>query len=145
MSAAGLRGAGAGLSLPSSPPRDTSFGTGKARTPMTNDTMPRGVYAAVLTPLTAALEPDAAAFVAQCRWLLEQGCDGLAPLGTTGEANSLSVDQRRRLIDAAAEAGIPGARMIPGTGSCALADAVTLSRAALATGAAGVLLLPPFY
>jgi 4-hydroxy-tetrahydrodipicolinate synthase len=112
---------------------------------MPTDTTPRGVYAAVLTPLTAALEPDAAAFVGQCRWLLEQGCDGLAPLGTTGEANSLSVAQRRRLIDAAAEAGIPGERMIPGTGSCALADAVELSRAALAAGAGGVLLLPPFY
>jgi 4-hydroxy-tetrahydrodipicolinate synthase len=112
---------------------------------MPTDTTPRGVYAAVLTPLTAALEPDTAAFVGQCRWLLEQGCDGLAPLGTTGEANSLSVAQRRRLIDAAAEAGIPGERMIPGTGSCALADAVELSRAALAAGAGGVLLLPPFY
>ena len=67
-------------------------------------TQPRGVYAAVLTPLTKELEPDPALFVAQCRWLLDNGCDGLAPLGTTGEANSLSVDHRITLIEAAAPA-----------------------------------------
>ncbi|MCC7275252.1 MAG: dihydrodipicolinate synthase family protein [Alphaproteobacteria bacterium] len=106
---------------------------------------PQGVYAAALTPLGPDLEPDVAAFVAHSRWLLANGCDGLAPLGTTGEANSLSVDQRLKLIEASAAAGLPGERTIFGTGSCALADAVRLSRAALAAGSAGVLLLPPFY
>jgi 4-hydroxy-tetrahydrodipicolinate synthase len=109
------------------------------------ETRPSGVYAAVLTPLTAALEPDPALFVAQCRWLLENGCDGLAPLGTTGEANSLSVEQRIALIEAAASAGLPMTKFIPGAGSCALADAVKVTRAAVNAGAAGALLLPPFY
>jgi 4-hydroxy-tetrahydrodipicolinate synthase len=108
-------------------------------------TQPSGVYAAVLTPLTAALEPDPALFVTQCRWLLENGCDGLAPLGTTGEANSLSVDHRIMLIEAAAAAGLPMAKFIPGAGSCALADAVKVTRAAVKAGSAGALLLPPFY
>src|ERR1700722_19146505 len=108
-------------------------------------THPSGVYAAVLTPLTKELEPDPALFVAQCRWLLENGCDGLAPLGTTGEANSLSVDQRITLIEAAAGAGLPMTKFIPGAGSCALADAVKVTRAAVNAGAAGALLLPPFY
>ena len=106
---------------------------------------PQGVYAAVLTPFDAKLEPDVKAFVAHSRWLLENGCDGLAPLGTTGEANSLSVDQRLKLIEASAEAGLPGDRTIFGTGSCSRADAVRVSRAAVTSGAAGVLLLPPFY
>lgn len=108
-------------------------------------TRPQGVYAAVLTPFDANLEPDVKAFIAHSRWLLANGCDGLAPLGTTGEANSLSVDQRLKLIEASAEAGLPGDRTIFGTGSCSLADAVRLSRAAVSSGAAGVLLLPPFY
>src|SRR5260370_2760782 len=107
-------------------------------------TQPSGVYAAVLTPLNAALEPDPALFVQHCRWLLDNGCDGLAPLGTTGEANSLSVEQRIALIEAAAGSGIPMAKFIPGSGSCALADAVTVTRAAVKAGAAGALLLPPF-
>jgi 4-hydroxy-tetrahydrodipicolinate synthase len=106
---------------------------------------PQGVYAAALTPFGPDLEPDVKAFVAHSRWLLENGCDGLAPLGTTGEANSLSVDQRLKLIEASAEAGLPGDRTIFGTGSCSLADAVRVSRAAVTSGAAGVLLLPPFY
>ena len=61
---------------------------------MTQQQPRRGVYAAVLTPVDDKLEPNAKAYVAHCRWLLANGCDGLAPLGTTGEANSLSVAQR---------------------------------------------------
>jgi len=106
---------------------------------------PQGVYAAVLTPFDGSLEPDVKAFVAHSRWLLENGCDGLAPLGTTGEGNSISVDHRLKLIEASAEAGLPGDRTIFGTGSCSLADAVRVSKAAVANGNAGVLLLPPFY
>ena len=105
----------------------------------------RGVYAAVLTPFTDRLEPDLAAFVAHCRWLLANGCDGLAPLGTTGEANSLSVAQRLALVEAAAGSGLPMARCIFGAGSCALADAVRVTRAVVEAGGGGALLLPPFY
>ena len=108
-------------------------------------TRPSGVYAAVLTPLTKELEPDPVLFVAHCRWLLENGCDGLAPLGTTGEANSLSVDHRITLIEAAASSGLPMTKFIPGAGSCALADAVKVTRAAVKAGSGGALLLPPFY
>ena len=109
------------------------------------ETQPRGVYAAVLTPFTAALEPDRARFVRHCKWLLANGCDGLAPLGTTGEANSLSVAQRLALVEAAAAGGVPMANCIIGTGSCALADAVQVTKAVVAAGAGGALLLPPFY
>ncbi len=113
--------------------------------PVPASTQPSGVYAAVLTPLSPALEPDPALFVQHCRWLLDNGCDGLAPLGTTGEANSLSVEQRIALIEAAAGSGITMTKFIPGSGSCALADAVKVTRAAVKAGAAGALLLPPFY
>jgi len=105
----------------------------------------RGVFAAVLTPLDADLRPDMKRFAAHCRWLLDNGCDGLAPLGTTGEANSLAVADRMALIEGAAEAGLPMGRMIFGTGTPALHDTVALSRAALKAGAGGLLALPPFY
>ena len=88
---------------------------------------PEGVYAAVLTPFSDRLEPDVVAFIGHCRWLLENGCNGLAPLGTTGEANSMSVDQRMTLLEALSESDLPRKSMIPGTGSCALADAVRVS------------------
>ena len=105
----------------------------------------RGILAAVLTPIREDLSPDTASWVAHCRWLLDEGCDGLAVLGTTSEANSFSVGERLALLDAAAEAGIPGAVLVPGTGCCAIPDTVALTRKAVEIGAAGVLMLPPFY
>jgi 4-hydroxy-tetrahydrodipicolinate synthase len=105
----------------------------------------RGVYAAAVTPLTADLEPDLKAFVGHCRWLMDNGCDGLAPLGTTGEANSFSGDQKLRILEALALSGLPVGRMIVGTGASALADTVSLTRRARAMGFGGVLVIPPFF
>jgi 4-hydroxy-tetrahydrodipicolinate synthase len=104
-----------------------------------------GVMAAVLTPLDTDLAPDHATWLAHCRWLLAQGCHGLAVLGTTSEANSFSLDERLAMLDALGASGIDGARIVPGTGACAIPDAVRLSRKAIEIGAAGVLVLPPFY
>ncbi len=110
---------------------------------MTNQ--PAGVFAASLTPMTAELEIDMPAAVAHNQWLLANGCDGVAPLGTTGEANSLSIDERLMLLDALADADITGPQLIAGVGCTAIPDTVTLTRKALANGASGVLMLPPFY
>ena len=110
-----------------------------------NQTVDRGVLAAVLTPIDDNLEPDLTLWVDHCQWLLNQGCDGLAVLGTTSEANSFSVNERLSMLDALAESGIPGNVVIPGTGCCALPDTIALTRKAMEIGAAGVLMLPPFY
>jgi len=107
--------------------------------------LPRGVFAAALTPMDADLYPDHGAFAAHCRRLLAAGCHGLAVFGTTGEANSLSVDERLAALEALVEDGVPAEALLPGTGSSALTDTVRLSRAALEAGTAGVLVLPPFY
>ncbi|MEE8279246.1 MAG: dihydrodipicolinate synthase family protein [Alphaproteobacteria bacterium] len=106
---------------------------------------PQGVYAAALTPLKDDLSPDKAAMARHCRWLAGNGCDGVAVLGTTGEANSLSVDERLAILEALIEAGIPGDKLIPGTGCCALTDTVRLTRQAIELGICAVLVLPPFY
>ena len=108
-------------------------------------TEPKGVAVAALTPMTEDLEPDPVRLAAHCRHLLGKGCDLLAVLGTTGEANSLGVEEKLRLLDALGEAGIPGDRLLPGTGTCALPDTVALTRKALELGAPGVVMLPPFY
>jgi 4-hydroxy-tetrahydrodipicolinate synthase len=105
----------------------------------------RGVLAPVLTPFDRDLNPDASRYVRFCRSLLEQGCDALAPFGTTSEANSLSLEERERLLDALLGDGIPAAKLVPGTGCCALTDTVRLSRKSARAGCAGVLMLPPFY
>ncbi|HJO72732.1 MAG: dihydrodipicolinate synthase family protein [Rhodospirillales bacterium] len=105
----------------------------------------KGVFSAVLTPQTADLAPDHGALADHSRWLLANGCDGLAFLGTTGEANSFSVGERADMLEALVEAGIPAAKLLPGTGCCAAPDTVHLTRHALEMGTAGVLVLPPFY
>lgn len=103
-----------------------------------------GVLAPVVTPFKADLSPDADRLVQQCRWLLSQDC-GLAVFGTNSEANSMSVEEKLDLLDALAAGGIDVTRMMPGTGACAVPDAVRLSARAAALGCGGVLMLPPFY
>jgi len=103
-----------------------------------------GVFAPVVTPFKADLDVDAELFVRHCRWLLSQGA-GLAIFGTNSEANSLSLEQRRQLLDRLIAEGLDPQRMLPGTGCCAIDDTVALTRHAVAAGCAGVLMLPPFY
>ncbi len=104
----------------------------------------RGVLAPVLTPFKADLSPDQERFIAHCKWLLSQNC-GLAPFGTTSEANSLSIEERSTLLDALVAAGIETSRMMPGTGCCSITETVKLTAQAVKHGCAGVLMLPPFY
>jgi 4-hydroxy-tetrahydrodipicolinate synthase len=111
---------------------------------MTASTRLQGVFSPVLTPFNRQYQPDAGRFVRHCRWLLAQGV-GLAVFGTNSEANSLSVREKRALLDALIEAGLPAQRMMPGTGACALPDAIELTRHAVQAGCGGVLMLPPFY
>jgi len=104
----------------------------------------RGVFSPVITPFSADLSPDASRLVRHCRWLISQDV-GLAVFGTNSEANSMSVREKMTLLDALVESGVPGDRMMPGTGCCALTDTVELTRHAVRHGAGGVLMLPPFY
>jgi 4-hydroxy-tetrahydrodipicolinate synthase len=112
---------------------------------MMQNTLYGGVNAAVLTPMRADLSVDLDRMAAHCRWLLANGCDGLAILGTTGEANSLGIEERIAVMEGLVERGIPAAKLLPGTGTTAIPDTVTLTRRAAALGCRGALLLPPFF
>jgi 4-hydroxy-tetrahydrodipicolinate synthase len=104
-----------------------------------------GVIAAIATAVEHGGEPDCPRSTALARHLLDNGCDGLNVLGTTGEATSFSVAQRKHLMTAYHRAGLPMDRLMVGTGAAALADAIELTRHAAALGFAGALVLPPFY
>ena len=103
-----------------------------------------GVMSPVLIPFNGDLTPSPSRFVKHCRWLLKQEV-GLAIFGTNSEANSLTVKEKVSLLDALLAAGLPAAKMMPGTGTCALPDTIELTRRAVEAGCAGVLMLPPFY
>jgi 4-hydroxy-tetrahydrodipicolinate synthase len=104
-----------------------------------------GVIAAIATAVDERGEPDCARSVALARFLLANGCDGLNVLGTTGEATSFSLEQRKRVMTAYRDADLPLDRLMVGTGAASLADAVALTRHAAELGFAGALVLPPFY
>jgi 4-hydroxy-tetrahydrodipicolinate synthase len=112
---------------------------------MLKDALFGGVNAAVLTPMNADLSIDLDRMANHCRWLLANGCNGLAVLGTTGEANSLGIQERIALLEGLVARGIPASKMLPGTGTTALTDTVLLTKAAEALGCRGALMLPPFY
>jgi 4-hydroxy-tetrahydrodipicolinate synthase len=105
----------------------------------------KGVYAPILTPFRP--EDGEVEYTWMARhlgYLRAHGCTGIVPCGTNGEAPSLSVAERMRVVETAiaAAGGMP---VIAGTGAAALPDAVALTRHAFAAGANGVLILPPFY
>src|SRR5216683_4018578 len=104
-----------------------------------------GVIAAVATPVGEDGAPDIKRAVNLGRYLLDNGCDGLNVLGTTGEATSFSLDERKAVMDAYKANGLPLERMMVGTGAASVADAVALTRHAAELGFAGALVLPPFY
>jgi 4-hydroxy-tetrahydrodipicolinate synthase len=106
----------------------------------------RGIYAAAISPFDESGALDSAKLVSYCRCLVtDGGCDGVAPTGTTGEGNSISLRERIALPEAFAKAGLAPDRVIIGTGACSTGDAAMLTRAALDAGFPNVLVLPPFY
>lgn len=104
-----------------------------------------GVIAAIATPIDASGAPDLKRAVNLARTLLDNGCDGLNVLGTTGEATSFSVDERKAVMSAYKAEGLLLDRLMVGTGAAAVSDAVALTRHAAELGFAGALVLPPFY
>ena len=104
-----------------------------------------GVIAAIATPVQEDGAPDLTRAVKLARFLLENGCDGLNVLGTTGEATSFSVAERLSVMNAYKENGLPLERLMVGTGAAATSDAIALTKAAQELGFGGALVLPPFY
>lgn len=104
-----------------------------------------GIWPALMTPLRADLSIDHGLLAAHARRLLDAGCGGVTPFGTTGEGPSFTVAERQEAVDALVAAGVPAARILVSVSCAALPDAVALTRHAQDIGAWGVLLLPPFY
>ena len=105
----------------------------------------RGLLAPLLTPFEDDLAIATDLYVEHARRLLSQGCGGLVPFGTTGEALSVGIDERIAAVRSLVDGGVDPASMIPGTGVSNLDDTARLSRACLDLGCNAVLVLPPFY
>lgn len=104
-----------------------------------------GVFSAATTPINADLTPDHGLLAEHCRRLLDEGCHGVALLGTTGEANSFSLRERLVMLEKVVASGISPDRLMPGTGVAAIPETIELTRHALSIGIDKVVMLPPFY
>ena len=101
------------------------------------------VMSAMVTPFDAQGRLDLDAAQRLARWLVERGNDGLVVAATTGEASTLSDAERCDLLRAVSQAvTVP---VVAGTGSNDTAHTIALTRQAKALGAAGVLLVGPYY
>ncbi len=108
--------------------------------------MIKGLIAPVLTPFNDDLTLATDLYVDFAKKLLDTGgCSGLAPFGTTGEALSVSIQERLDAVDALIDGGIDPKLMIVGTGLTNLYDTATLTRHAVERGCLGAMILPPFY
>src|ERR1700744_1110681 len=75
----------------------------------------RGIMAPALTAVTENFQISPEATIAHYKWLLANGCDGLVVFGTTSEANSFSVPERKRFLEQVVGAGIDSKKIILGT------------------------------
>ena len=107
--------------------------------------LPRGLFTASLTPMNDDLSVNYNTLIEHIKWLLNNGSNGICLLGTTGEANSFSIEERMDVLDDVIEADIEPHRLLVGTGTCVISDTIILTQHAVSKGVGGVLMLPPFY
>ncbi|WP_171163644.1 dihydrodipicolinate synthase family protein [Streptomyces sp. I05A-00742] len=103
----------------------------------------RGIMVATTLPLRDDLSVDHDAYAAHVRWLLDNGCDGVVPNGSLGEYQTLTDEERARVVRTAVEAAGDGARVMPGVAAYGSAEARRWAEQAAEAGCGSVLLLPP--
>lgn len=104
----------------------------------------KGIYTALVTPFTNG-RVDEAAFQAFVDWQVNEGVHGLVPCGTTGESPTLSHDEHKRVVELCVEAAGGRVPVMAGTGSNSTDEAIMLTNHAKAAGAAGALVVAPYY
>lgn len=104
----------------------------------------QGIIAAVPTPFDANGSPIEKPFLEHCQWALNNGCDGLNILGSTGEANSISSNDRKTIMKWAAN-GLDKSRLMVGTATPSLDETIELIKHADDLGYQVALVLPPYY
>ena len=107
--------------------------------------MIKGLISPILSPFDDNLNFNQEMYNELAKDLLSTGCSGLAPFGTTGEALSVSNDERMQALENLIKSGISPNKLIPGTGLCNFPDTVKISRHAIELGCKGVMTLPAFY
>ncbi|WP_250846897.1 4-hydroxy-tetrahydrodipicolinate synthase [Aquisphaera insulae] len=103
-----------------------------------------GCTVALITPFRDG-KVDEPALRELVEWHVQQGTPTISPVGTTGEAPTLSHDEHERVIAVVVETAAGRAKVLPGTGSNSTSEAIRLTKFAARAGADGALLVAPYY
>jgi 4-hydroxy-tetrahydrodipicolinate synthase len=104
-----------------------------------------GCWTALVTPFTAAGTVDESALRALVDWQIAMGIHGLVPVGSTGEAATLSAAERDRVVRIVVEQAAGRVPVMAGAGSNDTQAAVAASRVMAAAGATQLLHVSPMY
>ena len=103
-----------------------------------------GMLVALVTPFKNG-QVDYAAIERLVDWHVEQGTDGLVPVGTTGESPTVDIAEHQKIVKTVVERSAGRIPVVAGTGGNATAEAIHLTRYAKDVGADGSLQVCPYY
>lgn len=103
-----------------------------------------GVLPAITTCFDASYKVDHAFIAGHCRWLVENGCTGIVPLGSLGEGSTLDYDEKTAIIETCVRAVKSSAPVAAAISSLRTDEAVQLAKEAARRGCEGLMILPPY-
>jgi 4-hydroxy-tetrahydrodipicolinate synthase len=103
-----------------------------------------GVIPAITTPFNEDLSVDHAFLAQHCKWLAENGCTGVVALGSLGEGATLTLTEKKQVLETCVKAIGDGAFVVAGVSSLSTAEAVLIAKLAESAGCHGLMVLPPY-
>src|SRR5690348_13739253 len=103
-----------------------------------------GVLPAITTPFNADLSVDHGALAAHVRWLVDSGCRGIVALGSLGESNTLTADEKIEILATCRRALPAKVPVVAGIAGLSTTECVALASRAAGVGCDGLMVLPAY-
>jgi len=103
-----------------------------------------GVMPAITTCFTTDLKVDRGFIAGHCRWLLDNGCTGVVPLGSLGEGATLSFEEKVQVVGTCVKAADGRAPVVASISALSTSEAVLLAKACADAGCDALMVLPPY-
>jgi len=103
-----------------------------------------GVMPAITTPFHEDMTIDHAFLARHCRWLAEHGCTGVVALGSLGEGATLTLQEKRQVLETCVAAIGQRAFVVSGVSALSTDEAKTIAKIAETAGCDGLMVLPPY-
>lgn len=103
-----------------------------------------GVIPAITTPFNEDMTVDHAFLAKHCQWLIDNGCTGVVALGSLGEGATLTMDEKRAVLQTCVAAIGDRATVVAGVSALSTDEAVAIAKMAEEAGCNGLMVLPPY-